>query len=745
MIRRLDDAHPDLDDATSVNSFFNTQDAPSWGSISIRHMLAARVERNALRRAIGLIALAGLMVMPFGVDAAESLGRGNASLLGGDLSDPTDTVELSVDPGQGLPEAEMFPKNATWLKMTCSPASGRYAVPYQRHPYQSWVGAPAAAIFMNQPEQKKWYVSFKEGGDGGPTHEDPYFAAVRFKDAFVLTHFTITTAPDAPDRDPREWAIQGSNTGEEGDWTNVYLCKAKDRSESPFQGSRAETFLYTSFDSARMAKAVTPADAKKLRAKLNGKTIAKADFARPAQAFTWFRIAVYSCINPSAVNWIYRSKNGFSLGQLELFGTKGVQPRTRPKVVKREAPVKPPVTDAPFMITYWCGPPKAETTIERYQELADCGFNVAFAAIDNLWAPASKEQVAHNKMVLDLCQQTGMKAFIWDGTIAKGVGKWHEPAKKPEGTRKLAGALDEMIARHSSHPAFLGFILGDEMGPAAHEKLRLVNYYLRKKDPKHLPYYNTLPNYASTPPRYERELASYLKTVKPAFFSWDAYWQMFGAGDERYYWDNLETVRRNCLKAKVPYTQIIVSIEHMGYRACSEADLRWQVWTSLAYGTRGITYFTYCHVPGMATGNAPGLLTKEGVRDAKWYQVQKINRRIGKLGPTLVKLTSTGVYCTGPLPIGTIPLLPEAPVDKAEGGAMVIGCFKDAAGKVYILPVNRSLRDKMTFRLTLKDKFRSAAEVSQETGKLRPRAALKSGVLDVSLEAGEGKLFLLSN
>ncbi len=92
---------------------------------------------------------------------------------------------------------------------------------------------------------------------------------------------------------------------------------------------------------------------------------------------------------------------------------------------------------------------------------------------------------------------------------------------------------------------------------------------------------------------------------------------MFGAGDERYYWDNLETVRRNCLKAKVPYTQIIVSIEHMGYRACSEADLRWQVWTSLAYGTRGITYFTYCHVPGMETGNAPGLLTKEGVRDAK--------------------------------------------------------------------------------------------------------------------------------
>ncbi len=91
-----------------------------------------------------------------------------------------------------------------------------------------------------------------------------------------------------------------------------------------------------------------------------------------------------------------------------------------------------------------------------------------------------------------------------------------------------------------------------------------------------------------------------------------------------------------------------------------------------------------------------------------------------------MKLTSTGVYCSGPLPIGTIPLLPEAPVDKAEGGAMVIGCFKDAAGKVYILPVNRSLRDKMTFRLTLKDKFRSAAEVSPVISRIRSTISIAS-------------------
>jgi hypothetical protein len=236
-------------------------------------------------------------------DAAQSLGTGNASLIGGDLSDPTDTVELSVDPGQGEPEEKMVPKNANWVKMTCYPVSGPYAPAHQRHPYQSWVGAPAAGIFMNKPEQVRWYVDFKEGGYGGPSKVDPYYCAIELKDAFVLTHFTITTGgPDTPDRDPMQWPIQGSNTGDDDEWTNIYVCDTTNRTGTVFNGTPFETFLFTSFDSAGMAEVVTPEDAKKLQAKLQDKKIEKADFSRPAKAYTHFRIAIYSCFNPSAYN-----------------------------------------------------------------------------------------------------------------------------------------------------------------------------------------------------------------------------------------------------------------------------------------------------------------------------------------------------------------------------------------------------------------------------------------------------------
>ena len=73
-----------------------------------------------------LLAISGLLVISAPASGHVSLGTGNASLIGGDLSDPTDTVELSADTGAGLPEEKMIPKNAKWVKIRCAPTSGAY-------------------------------------------------------------------------------------------------------------------------------------------------------------------------------------------------------------------------------------------------------------------------------------------------------------------------------------------------------------------------------------------------------------------------------------------------------------------------------------------------------------------------------------------------------------------------------------------------------------------------------------------
>lgn len=171
------------------------------------------------------------------------------------------------------------------------------------------------------------------------------------------------------------------------------------------------------------------------------------------------------------------------------------------------------------------------------------------------------------------------------------------------------------------------------------------------------------------------------------------------------------------------------------------------MYTSLAYGSRGIQYFTYWFVPGLAWADAPALISKEGKRDVKWEYVKRINRRIAKLGPTLVRLTSTGAYCTDPVPPGARGLnasaAADAPVKKGEGGPLLVGCFTDPDGKQYVFPVNRSFSNRITARLAMDEKFVSACELSQETGKPLPGASVKRKALEVRLEPGEGRLFLL--
>jgi hypothetical protein len=255
--------------------------------------------------------------------AYETLGAGNSALLGADLTDPTDSVELSMDPGQGKPQEEMVPKNATWVNMTCWPANMKPGEPpHQKHPYQSWVGTPAVAVFLNDPDNKKWYVSFCDGGYGGPTEAAPYHIAVQLKHAYTLTHFTIASSTDKPERDPKTWAIQGSNTGKDGDWVDIVRCNATGRDDSPFRVyPRSEVLLYTCFTSDEMYKVVSAEDVKSLAAKLKGKTITKADYAKP-KPYTWFRFVSAAAFNGNTME-VPDPTNpaGFSLGQIEFFGT----------------------------------------------------------------------------------------------------------------------------------------------------------------------------------------------------------------------------------------------------------------------------------------------------------------------------------------------------------------------------------------------------------------------------------------
>ncbi len=102
-----------------------------------------------------------------------------------------------------------------------------------------------------------------------------------------------------------------------------------------------------------------------------------------------------------------------------------------------------------FPISYWCGPPEKFVTQERYNEIHDANFTVAFPACG-----AFGDRCNEPYRILTYCKQAKLKAFI----IAPGMPL---AINSPE-TR---AAADRIIAQYRGEPALAGYFLADEPGP----------------------------------------------------------------------------------------------------------------------------------------------------------------------------------------------------------------------------------------------------------------------------------------
>jgi hypothetical protein len=122
-------------------------------------------------------------------------------------------------------------------------------------------------------------------------------------------------------------------------------------------------------------------------------------------------------------------------------------------------------------------------------------------------------------------------------------------------------------------------------------------------------------------------------------------------------------------------------------------------------------------------------------------QVARINQDIKALGPELMKLTSTTVYNTAPLPTATLDVSNGCPV-KVAGGKFVIGMFEQRGVENTFMVMNRDYRINSTAKLTLKLGKGKLMEFSVEKCKWVDVKSVQDGSnFDVDLVPGGGKLF----
>ena len=182
------------------------------------------------------------------------------------------------------------------------------------------------------------------------------------------------------------------------------------------------------------------------------------------------------------------------------------------------------------------------------------------------------------------------------------------------------------------------------------------------------------------------------------------------------YWTNLEAVRAACQKHGIEFWNIVLSVAHFSYREPNAADFRFQVYTTLAYGGRGISYFTYI---SPSTGNyrmAP--IDQFGNQTPTWYFMQHANLQIQKLAPTLLQLHSDAVYHFGQIPSGASGPTTNSLVSGVGGNSFLAGEFTHRDGSRYLMVVNKDTAKSRHCSLEYRKAPRRVQHVSAYSGGL---------------------------
>lgn len=386
--------------------------------------------------------------------------------------------------------------------------------------------------------------------------------------------------------------------------------------------------------------------------------------------------------------------------------------------------VEPPRLSNPreFAVMAWDSAPSDPEPLRLMKE---AGLNIA-----GFCAPEDLERV----------RAAGLACFSTDPRV--GGYDWQNLPPDSEMRANLAAAVHDI----AGNPAVLGFNFRDEPSASIFSALGRVRNLLSEAMPGAWPYINLFAAYGGPSslgvPDYETYLRQFVEKVHPPFLSYDDYAVVEGEVLDVFY-TNLELVRRVSLDAKIPFWNCILSTAHNNYMVASDSTFNLQVYSTLAYGGRGIEYFTYFTPAG---GNYHlGPIDQFGNRTPTWDMLRRINYQIHALAPTLIQLHSTGVFHWPDVPLEGHPLSESRYVQTLQGATpslrhpvrprFLLGEFEDSQGRPYLMLVNKNLDQSFWFKIVLKQGSKKLIEVSSFTGK-------ESGEGNENwLAPGAGKLF----
>ncbi|MCC7237447.1 MAG: hypothetical protein IT163_19220 [Bryobacterales bacterium] len=359
-----------------------------------------------------------------------------------------------------------------------------------------------------------------------------------------------------------------------------------------------------------------------------------------------------------------------------------------------------------FPIMAWGGAPSDPAQLKLMKE---AGLNVAgFCKAEDAGA----------------VRDAGLSCFVNDKRI-----NGYDWAKLPP-EAEIRRNADEVVRLVGNNDAVLGFNLRDEPHASMMPAMGRVAAILKELAPGKWPYVNLFPYFV---PRerigadYETYAKMLVHEIGQPFLSYDNY-SLAGGEMLDSFFNNLDIVRKISLDVKTPFWNCVLANAHFNYMEPSDATLHLEAYATLAYGGRGIQYFTY-FAPRIGNYRLAAI-DQFGNKTATWDALRRINLEIHALAPTILKLRSTGVYHTPDVPEFGTPLSQSRLVSgvttrqhllkQHTQGRLLVGEFEDGQGRPYFMIVNKDLSNSFQFTVHLREQGRKLIRVSNYSGQEAP-------------------------
>jgi len=362
-------------------------------------------------------------------------------------------------------------------------------------------------------------------------------------------------------------------------------------------------------------------------------------------------------------------------------------------------------------IMSWYSIPAEDATLERYQELADCGFNINFSHIRTL---------DDLKVSLDLAEQVGVKVMAT--------------------CKELETATDSTIAQIKDHPALYGYFLRDEPVCPSFPELAEWAQRIKDADDSKILYLNLLPNFVDTTVltcNYREYVRRFINEVKLPLVSFDYYPVTFGGISNNHWYDNMQVIHDESEAAGLPFWAFALSTAHDPYPLPTMASLRIELYTALAYGAQGLQYFTYWN-PGTEIWNfheAPINQNKE--RSEAYWLVQAMNKELQARASIFLNSKVVSIAHVGEEMYPGCTRMEELPahvtkLETSASGAVVSVLEKN--GWNYLVVVSRTLDSKTEVAV----EFDSKACLMDREGKA---VKLAKGENSITIDEGDVAIF----